>query len=247
MQSLPFVTCVTATYNRHFHLERVVRFFIDQDYPGEHLLLIYNNHPLTQELAPITLPRNKRIILVNNSADYRTFDRYTNLGAIYRDALTHVPMSTDIICFWDDDDQYLPYHISEGVKGYQRAKEQGKIAYKPEKSFYRDTENKLHLAGNTLEPSIFIEASHVFSYGFKDSTVDQHFGWYSPLIEDNLLFIDPSGPSTFIYTWCGDVFKTSGNPHDQNFDNCRAHKGDVGDRMITPISPEEAEEFYKIG
>lgn len=248
--TLPNVTCVTATYNRHYHLERVVKMFLDQDYEGDHLLLIYNNNPVKQELAPIKLPKNKRILLVNNHLSRKTGLRYQNLGEIYNDILNYVPTNTDIICHMDDDDSYLPYHISEGVRGLQKAQNitVNYIAYKPQQSYYRDTEWKVRLAGNTLEPSIFVLARYIFEHGYKETTTDQHFGWYEPLIKDNLLYTDPTGIPTLIYQWMGDVWKTSGDPgNPNNWGNCREYKGDIGDRIVTPVSDEEIKPYYQVG
>lgn len=246
--SLPSVACITCTYNRHYHLERVVKMFIDQDFRGDHLLLIYNNNPISQELASLTLPRNKRIVVVNNCLDYKTGQRYTNLGAIYRDALTHISPNTEVITHMDDDDSYLKYHISEGVKGFISARIVGKKAYKPKYSYYRDSNWKTTLASNTLEPSIFISAGHLFEHGYTETTSDQHYGWYQPLIEQNALLIEEKGTPTLIYQWMGDVWKTSGDPQNyQNWDNCRNYRGDVGDRVITPVSDKEIAPYYNIG
>jgi hypothetical protein len=245
--SYPTVTCICATYNRHYHLERMVKFFLDQEYPGDHLLLIYNNNKIPQELAPIKLPLNKRIALVNNHLDYRTGKGYDNLGAIYRDALTHVPKNTEVISHWDDDDIYLPYHLLEGVNGYTKARVRGKKAYKPESSYFRDATGKTHLTSNTMEPSIFVSAEHLFKYGYKETTTDQHFGWLNPLLENDELFVYAKGVPSFVYTWQGDVWKTSGSNAVDNFSNCRNFKqGTTGDGIITPITKQEAQQYYEL-
>jgi hypothetical protein len=247
--SLPNVCLITATCGRHFAIERVVRFFIDQDYNGNHSLLIYNNSEIEQQLANLQLPANKRIVVISNSKDLQTGEKYQTLGAIYRDALTFVPENVDVVNHADDDDFYLPYHVSEGVKGYMEARRQKKKAYKPEHSFYRDV-NGVHKAYNTLEPSIFVSLEHLKEYGYGDETSAQHMQWIRPLAERDEILVDPLGRPTFIYTWLGEdgVFKTSGaadNPN--NFQNYRNYSQRHGDKIITPISAEDAKQYYWIG
>lgn len=247
--ALPNVTLITCTCGRHFAIERVVRFFLDQDYKGKHTLLIYNNSEVEQRLDNIDIPDNKKIILINNYKDLKTGDKYQTLGAIYRDALTFVPEDSEIINHADDDDFYLPYHISTGVKGYWEARRQNKKAFKPEQSFYRDA-NGVHKASNTLEPSIFVSFEHLKEHGYGNETSAQHLKWIHPLVENNELFVDPLSPGTFIYTWMGEdgVFKTSGaadNPN--NFQNYRNYSQRHGDGVISPISNEDAKQYYYIG
>lgn len=233
------VCAITATCGRHSCLERSIRFFLDQDY-AEKTLLIYQNSIVFQRLNSNT-PKN--VILINqcrNSAN----QPYTCLGEIYNDAINHVPVDTDVLIFWDDDDIFLPNHMSEGIKGLQRG---GKKAYKPARSIYKEKEN-LVLVSNTLEPSMFVQFSHIKKYGFKNTTSDQHLSWIEPLVRDSDIFVDPEGIPTYICDWSQEIgtFKTSGNPyHDHNFSNYRSHSVDHGDGIITPISAAKAEIIYK--
>lgn len=222
--------------------------FIEQDYDGEHMLLIFNNSEVSQQLdAQLKLPTNKIIKLINQCKDSETKEDYTNLGAIYRDALSQVPDNIDIITHFDDDDIFLPNHISEGVRGFKDAKSINLAAYKPNQSWFRHASG-VDKMGNNLEPSIFIDAKYVKDHGYKQTTTDQHFGWFGPLLENNELFIDPHGASTLIYNW-GDVniptFKTSGNSgNPDNFLNYRIFSQDHGDHIINPISRESLNVYY---
>lgn len=229
------VYCLTATCGRHKSLERCVDMFLNQDYEGEHTLLIYNNSDVDQWMDShiVPLPSNKKIIVYNNDIDKLTRKKYTNLGAIYRDILMMVPYSCDLINHFDDDDLFYPNHISEGVKGFIKG---GKEAYKPLYSYYRH-KNGIEKVNNTLEPSIFVSLKWLKKYGFRESTSDQHLQWVIPLVEQNQIFSDPEGISTCIYNWGDDyfAFKTSGdmkNPN--NFENYRKNSNDHGDRIITP-------------
>lgn len=251
------VVAIMATCGRHKLAERSLRFFLDQDYAGWHVLLIYNNSPVQQELQIASSPPanvwskdNKLIKLINQHIDSQTGQPYTNLGAIYNDAIKQIPdEEADLIVHWDDDDIFLPNHISEGVKGYLRFVEENKIAYKPDKSYYRYP-GGIQLMGNNLEPSVFVKASHIFKYGYSLTTSDQHMTWFNVLLQEGSMAVDKKGPPTLIYNW-GDVeiptFKTSGNagnPH--NFENYRNFSQDHGDQIITPWSLETVQKYYNL-
>jgi len=163
------------------------------------------------------------------------------LGDIYKDALRFVPEDTDVINFFDDDDIFLPNHVSCGVAGLEKG---GKTGYKPEKSFYRSN-TKIVLANNTLEPSMFVLASHIKKHGFSQTTADQHLTWVEPL--KSSIFVDPEGTPTLCYNWGDDfpTFKTSGAPgNPRNFENYRKASADHGDKIITPLSVENCEKYY---
>ena len=239
------VIAICTTKNRHTHLEKLVRCFLDQDYEGPHTLLIYNNAFESQELGKIDLPENKKIILINNCMDLKTGMAYTNLGSVYRDALQFLTEDYDIATHMDDDDVYLPCHISEGVKGLERGEAKLGIirtncfAYKPAKSYYLDSIGLTEQV-NTLEPSIFVNYKYLREAGYFETNVDLHHKWLNALNVGSRIFVDEDGPATFIYDWSGmiPVWKTSGDPNNpENFNNYTKNSKDWGDRLITPVDP----------
>lgn len=251
------VCAIMATCGRHKLAERSIRFFLDQDYKDEHLLLIYNNSSVHQALhieeaknSNTTIHYsaemgNKSVILINKDPDIS----YSNLGEIYTDALKYVPEDTDVIVHWDDDDIFLPNHITEGVKGLEKAIEEGKISYKPAQSYYRHP-GGIQLMSNTLEPSIFVLASHIREHGYGLTTTDQHLQWVNPLVYGGKIRVDEAGASTLIYNW-GDTdiptFKTSGNAgHPNNFKNYRDFSRDHGDQVLIPWKKEEVQKYYDL-
>jgi hypothetical protein len=246
-----------CTCGRHTLLERAVRFFLDQDYAGDSMLLIYNNSPVDQILQYNAMKYSvcgvntgdQTIVLVNNHRDKITREPYTNLGAIYRDALSEVPEDVEVIIHWDDDDIFLPNHITAGVEGLKAALIGNKKAYKPARSYYRHP-GGLQLMSNTLEPSIFVTAAHLRECGYHDSTSDQHLKWVDPLVYGNEILVDELGTPTLVYNW-GDTdiptFKTSGNAGDiNNFQNYRNFSQDHGDFCITPWSKEQVQKYYDL-
>ncbi len=238
------VCAISATCGRHTCIERSLGFFLNQDYKDK-FLLIYQNSEVSQTLDGSVDTSN--ILLINNYIDPVTYSKFNSLGAIYNDALNFVPKDTDIIIFWDDDDIFLPQHISKGVDGLIRG---GKKAYKPSWSYYRYRDEfgnpKVAKVQGTLEPSIFTKASHIKEHGFSRSTTDQHLQWIHPLGYEEV-FTDPDGEPTLIYNWGDDfkTFKTSGNAGDpKNFENYRVDSLDHGDRVITPNL--NLNEYYKL-
>lgn len=240
------VWAIMATCGRHTLAERSLAMFIQQDYKGFSNLLIYNNSPEELDLASIPTGENQSIKLVNNHIDCETGERYNSLGAIYRDAIEHVPEDAEAIIHWDDDDLFLPNHITEGVKGLKRGQ---KDAYKPAKSYYRHP-GGVELMSNTLEPSIFTKAAHIRKHGYSLTTSDQHLQWVNPLVYEGRIYVDDNGPATLIYNW-GDnnipTFKTSGNAGSpRNFDNYRTFSRDHGDGILTPWRKEDLEQYYNL-
>lgn len=244
------VCAIMATCGRHHLAERSIRFFLDQDYEGIHELLIYNNSPIEQRLPTWSTEKpNKLVTLINQSGSSRTNQPYENLGDIYNDALKYVSPDADVIIHWDDDDIFLPNHISEGAKGLRQARLIKKVAYKPAQSYYRHP-GGIQLMSNTLEPSIFTEAVHIRKYGYGLTTTDQHLQWVNPLVYGDLIAVAENGIPTLIYNW-GDsdipTFKTSGNAgHPNNFDNYRNFSKDHGDQMLTPWKKEEVQKYYDL-
>ena len=237
------VCLITATKNRHKQLERLVRFVLEQTYEN-YVHLIYNNAPQQQRLNT-NLPANK-FILINNHTHLKERRAYRTLGEIYNDAIRFIPEDVDIVNFMDDDDIFLPNHVEEGVKGYIKG---GKKAYKPQRSYYKQTGNRLTLVENTLEPSIFVDAKHIKEHGFGDESVAQHHKWLNPLVYDKQIFVDPEGVPTYICDWSQEIptFKTSGNPHNpENFNNYASYSQDIGDGIITPVSKSWAEHYYRL-
>lgn len=244
------VIAICATKGRHFHLERTLGFFLNQDCSLHHSLIIYNNSDVKQELDVNTiknLPFNKSVYLVNSSQNLIKKTPYSSLGEIYNDILLLKPFFTEdsIICHFDDDDIYLPNHISEGVKGLLTG---NKKAYKPKKSYYLSYESNVPvLVENVLEPSIFVKYKHLAEYGYGNENVSLHHQWLQPLIDSNEIFVDENGTPTFIYDWSGKIpiWKTSGDSDIiGTFKKYESFSKEHGDKIITPIPNEQLKKYY---
>ncbi len=112
--ALPSVTCLCPTYGRFERLRDAVACFLLQDYPGARRLLILND-----ATAPIRLAsarnselhppyggqaQNRRVDVFNAPA------RFATLGH-KRQALLDAAQ-TPLVAHWDDDDIYLPWHLT---------------------------------------------------------------------------------------------------------------------------------------
>lgn len=244
MQEEPKVLQLTLTYNRHKLLERNVASFLEQDYEGPHTLFIYNTgEPV--ELDDFPLSPNKTIILINNRKDYISGKEYTSVGDKYRDVYTHLD-GYDIVTHLDDDDFALPDNITQGVVGINKAKEQGKLSYKPKKSwfFYHDN---VYTAENVCEGSIFIDFPYMKTVTFPSVSVKYHDCWVHPLAAGKML-VDPEGKPTWIYDWgnYSPAYKMSGRADTpENYKASQALSRDIGDGLITPLSKEVLYSFYE--
>ena len=251
------IAWVMATRDRHLCVERVLRTFLDQNYEGNIVLWIYNNSREAFELNMPPLPENKKIILQHQFKDSKTNDFYENVGFIYNDIMDQLPTlkektgwDIDAITFTEDDDLYLPIHTKEGAKGMKKARGQDKFAYKPFQSYYK-TKESIQLMHNVFEPSIFIDYEYIThpETRMRETSMDYHFGWLQPLIDNNSLLVDEEGVPTLIYDWSGEipVYKLSGSGDNsvKNYNNYKFYSK-AEKSILTPISEEKAKEYYKI-
>lgn len=242
------VCWLTCTKGRHTMLERNVRMFLDQDYPNK-IMIIYNNSHVPLFLDD-ELKEEGNITLINNYIDTKTNEPYKTLGAIYNDCIRFIPEDVDLLVGADDDDIFLPNHISEGVKGYI----EGKLlinpeckAYKPMYSYFVYLNQPIARVANVMEPSIFVDMNHIRKHGYHDNTENQHHKWLSALGTD--IYVKEDGISTFCVDWSQSygpgVFKASGNSSNpENFLNYSNSSQDHGDMIVTAI--DSCEKWYKM-
>ena len=108
--SLPPVTCLCPTYGRFSRLREALACFLAQDYPSRRLLIL-NDAPEPIRLTADSSPPASHFppVAVSNEAA-----AFANLG-LKRQALLEAAW-TPLVAHWDDDDLYLPHHLSRSVR-----------------------------------------------------------------------------------------------------------------------------------
>lgn len=232
---MKIVAAITCTRGRHSLLERCVGMFLKQDYEGLAYQIIFNNARPSrnpQRMGGDYNTSNKKIILVNQPFDIRTGERYSSINQIFENAMMHVPEEVEVVTFFDDDDIFLPNHISDGVKGYEKG---GLKAYKPMYSLIQTGEGTSKMR-NMSEPSWFVEKAHIEKYGFSTHSSAYHHQWINPLLENKEVYEPEDGTSTFIYQWVGGCYHISGDgDNPENLNNHNRLSTDEGDGIIIPI------------
>lgn len=230
------ISCVMCTYGRFNIVQRSLSFFMDQDYPNKELI-IFNTAP-----TPLVLDNtlmNKNIKIINNSISYETKLPYTNIGDIRKDALTHA--TGNIYSCWDDDDFFMPYHLTQSIKYLIKTK---KKAWKPKFSWWsQDGGQTFERMGNHLEASVLVYIDQVF---FLKKTGDEHLGWFKNLLSIGQLdeSMDVAPFESYCYVW-GDelaMHKQSGDINNPN--NFENHKRESTDFGTAPLKYIDVSKHY---
>ncbi len=232
---------LTCTHGRVKCLQRNIRCFLDQTYEGNSIMYICNSgDPFTiiPDYMEVNIP-NKKIVIDNCQSK-----NFQSVGDKYNYALEQIvkkfPTYT-VLCSSDDDDIFMPNHLEEGDKGINKAYIEGKLAYKPQYSYfrYRDgDEVKITRNENTYEPSIFVDIDYLKLMGFDSVSIKYHQKWLDPLIIRDQILVHPLGVSTLVYNWGDnwDTYKMSGSGVD-NQNNFNAHQRrslDMGNGLVMP-------------
>lgn len=239
---------LTCTFGRFKCLQRNLKCYLDQDTQQESVMFICNSGAPLKLPDNFIVPRGKNIYIDNcHLLNIQT------VGEKYAHALhlaTQLYPDIDIINSADDDDIFMPDHLSQGYRGMQLSLSQDKYAYKPKLSYFRYRENgavKYTRNENTYEPSIFVKADWIKEKGYAPVSIKYHQQWLVPLVEQDKILVDLYGKSTLIYNWGDDwqTYKMSGSATD-NQNNFNAHKRsstDMGNGILTPA--EDNNLYYK--
>ena len=223
------ISFVCTTYRRFFCVERIILQFLEQTYKDSELIIFNTDveHPFEMGF------NHPRIFVYNNNINYLTEEPYTNRGDICRDAVSHA--TGDYFMLADDDDIYLPWHLQQAI---DKIKENGKDAWKPEKSFFA-TRNKLELTMNTMEASVIVKMNRIKEIGFRnDITGFEGLSWYTKLRDEGQL---DEHNQKYIPSYCfnwGDPPTVAGHKQSgdiNNPDNFENHKTASMDYASRPL------------
>ncbi len=239
---------LTCTKGRFSYLRRVLSCFLSQQYDDK-LLLIYNNASIPIKMDPI-----ENVKLINNNIDYVTKQPYSDVGSIFRDALTHIPADVDYVSIMDDDDIYLPRHFSRAAEFFSADKAGYKV-WKPGYYFFKrsllDVEY-LH-SNNNLEASCIIDHSFLKKHGFEiNASVTYNLRWLNAARRENLVFLDSKNiEPSYCYEFSqGDlthVSHISDTFSKEQFDQRVNETSDFGkDESLIPWPPDQLQKFFDL-
>tara|TARA_R100000008_G_scaffold16347_7_gene8046 strand:- start:980 stop:3652 length:2673 start_codon:yes stop_codon:yes gene_type:complete len=171
-----------------------------QDYPNKELI-IFNNHSVDIELSEF-VKKQQNIHLINAGE----FDTITD---VYSTAFTYVDsfggQTSEYVAIWDDDDIYLPWHLSIAVKHLNKGTHvMSKPAEQLSINHQDDCFPKIAAMRNGCEGSMVVKKSHLELYGFgpnTDNPHEQHHPHPAWLHSGESIFEYPWQENSFVYFW----------------------------------------------
>jgi hypothetical protein len=238
------VSFICTTYRRFYCVRRILAQYRAQTYTNKQLIIFNTDTEYPMELAGLGI--NDDIIVINNSIDYVTKEKYTNRGDICRDAVTH--SDGYYFMLMDDDDIFLPYYAQQAVDGIE---ELGTDAWKPQKSFFA-TKDNIMFAQNTMESSCIVKMDRIREIGFRsDKTGLEGLSWYTQLRDEGQLDeYNPNYVPSYCFNW-GDPSEIAGHKQSgdidnpDNFNNHLKASGDVATEPLVGLSDDELYNVYK--
>lgn len=213
------ITCLCVTYGRVSHLEEAIGCFLQQDQPEPKQLLILNTFP-SQELIG-SFP-NVRIINLKT--------RPVSLGAARNIAV--VEAEPGILVTWDDDDLYLPNHLSNFTKAF--AANPNADWVRLDKVFYSDKWRVLGTFNTWINNVAFTKDAWQKIGGYSNDLScgedRQFFGRLSEAMRGATIAIEPKDIGA-IYCWNNAALHISGMGDDK--------PGQIGGYERTRLALEE--------
>jgi hypothetical protein len=233
-----------CTYGRFETVRQSATFWKYQDYDNKELI-IYNTAKVPIELDEPLKEYNIRVI--NQSTETATGAPYSSLGKIREDSLEYA--KGDIYICWDDDDFFLPWHMSRGI---EKLIECGRPAWMPGRSYWSPDGGKtFEHARNSMEAAVLIYIDKLKEFGFSYENGLEHLPWRRGMIDTAELDenVDVFPYESYAYVWGSDLapHKTSGNINSpNNFDEHKKGSDDFGEgKKLTFVSSEKIEEYFK--
>lgn len=217
----PLICCLTATYARLSKLNEAVSCFLDQDYDNK-ILIILNNHP-------IPLYSKFDNVVIYNEPIYKTLGDCRNRLIELADG--------DFIRTWDDDDLYLPWTLSQGIRHIGDSP-----AWKPKRSWFWTKNEEPKLACNVFEASMLVRIDVAKKYKYlPNSGGNEHETLLNGINDSGGCAEDEMNEwASYVYRWGWGMWHISGTigssiPIEQRVKDWCEHNKDVGDGIIRKV------------
>jgi len=177
------VTCICPTRGRFNVLRESISFFLLQDYSDKELI-IFNNCSVPIIPHPKLAKHNIRVV---NAGDYTG----RSMETVYAHAMKYVSEDTEFISVWDDDDMYLPWHLSDNITKLNNS---NKKAIRASYGYWQDklniSKDEITIISNTLEASMIARKNCIF---FNENDKDKnhpefthpHTSWVTKTTQEN--------------------------------------------------------------
>jgi hypothetical protein len=258
-ENLPFVSCLCSTYRHPKLLRNAVACFLAQDYPADRReLIILDDYG---QYTNRSYPGGYHVVSIKRR--FGSLAEKRNACAAL--ALRPETKPTDVLCGWDDDDIYLPHHISAHVKAMTTVKPSLAMMYKDDQK-YSHPSTILSLYGRKLHTE---QGRGRFegSFAFTRAALEGSGGWpitrkaehdqtfIGQLTESCGMVVDPCehGPPSYVYRW-----ETTGTEHCSGYaprglswydDYAREARFDDAfcDPIVLPQFDDETKKIYDTG
>ncbi len=187
------IAAICCTFNRPEALEEAIESFLRQDYPSELREMIVLDD--AGQYRPDALDNIPGVKLITTKHRFRTLGEKRNASAAL------VSPDTEVYCPWDDDDIYLPWHMSAAAKGLANAQYTIPTQVYVDKRTHFDKKKNgtLFHAAWSFRRDVF---SEVGGYPFMQSGQDQ--GLLKRFLAANVSRTDPiqwDPRPSFVYRW----------------------------------------------
>lgn len=202
------VLCVTPTYGRSHLLQEMLWCWLAQTYENKRLLIVNDQHNLTIECS---VPG---VTVINVP------ERFPGLGAKRNFIAKHIPDDVRYVVTMDDDDLFLPDHITKLVAALpdtMLTRSKSRVTYVAE-------DNVLSTI-NTSWPCYGASCFH--AKDFRSFWMQDNYNWAEDvdMLQRHRVQMVNAECGTFIYRRGMNIFHASGNPG-------MMHHDDMHQRMV---------------
>jgi len=230
----PMVSCLCPTRGRFGILREALACFLQQDYRNKELIIL-NHHPVP--LACESYPG----VRVYNEPPEKHERLYLTRNRLFQLA------RGEMVRAWDDDDLYLPWCVSQGVE--QLRLNEGRVAWKPKRSWYCEYNRTFCLDERNYEPSMTMWREAALRYPCMDEGDRDFSAMLSGFASRGGVARTEMGEmSGFICRWGNGVHHVSGklgySDHDSRFQEWRDNSNDVGEGG--PLTPAGVGKYWRV-